>query len=145
VKGGQTCSRCGATGEAVQSAVETLDAVPRPLGIKPVLRTVEIYEVSFTASPTESNRIVIAGKSLEDWTGGATGHSHCSSVCGEHQCRTVEVNVVAFESVPEWLIVKAALLAAAQLLEQPDRCGGSASSLSCSVPVSRKQRLAVEV
>jgi hypothetical protein len=149
VKGGQTCSRCGATGEAVQRAVETLDEVLRPLDIKPVLRTVEIDEESFTASPTESNRIVIAGKSLEDWTGGATGNSHCSSVCGEHQCRTVEIDGVAFESVPEWLIVKAALLAAAaQLPEQPDPCGGSGAHSSCSEPLSTlstKQPLAVKV
>lgn len=140
VKGGQTCSRCGATGEAVQSAMETLDETLRPLDIKPVLRTVEIDDVSFTASPTESNRIVIAGKSLEDWTGGATGDSHCSSVCGEHQCRTVEVDGVVFEAVPEWLIVKAALLAAAaQLSEPPDRCGcgGSSASTPSSEPLSQ--------
>ncbi len=132
VKDGQTCSRCGDTAEAVQSAVETLSEVLRPLGIEPVLRTVEMDEPSFRTNPTASNRIVIAGKSLEDWTGAATGSSPCSSVCGEHQCRTVEVDGVTFEAVPKSLIVKAALLAAAHLPEEPDPCGGTCSCASSS-------------
>jgi hypothetical protein len=132
VSEGQTCMRCGDTGEAVRSAVETLTEVLRPLGIEPVLHTVEIDESSFAASPTESNRILIAGRTLEAWVGAATGSSRCASVCGENECRTVEVHGVAFESVPEWLIVKAGLLAAAQCQEEPVPCSDGGSSASCS-------------
>lgn len=142
VKDGQTCHRCGATGDAVEAAVATLDQVLSPLGIKPVLRTVEIDDATFEAGPVGSNRIEIAGRSLEDWTGGATGQSQCSSVCGEHQCRTVEVGGIAFDAVPEWLIVKAALLAAADQLHAPcDECGCAGATpvvgrvgLHCSQP-----------
>ena len=132
VSEGQTCSRCGDTGEAVRSAVKTLTEALRPLGIEPVLRTVEIDESSFEASPNESNRILIAGETLENWVGAATGRSRCSSVCGDHQCRTVEVHGVALESVPQWLIVKAGLLAAAQLHEEPAPCGDGGTSAPCS-------------
>ena len=131
VSEGQTCSRCGDTGEAGRTAVKTLTQALRPLGIEPVLHTLEIDESSFKASPTESNRILIAGKTLENWVGAATGRSRCSSECGDHQCRTVEVDVVAFESVPKWLIVKAGLLAAAQLHDEPAPCDGG-SSAPCS-------------
>jgi hypothetical protein len=131
VSDGQTCSRCGDTGKSVRSAVKTLTQALLPLGIEPVLHTVEIDESSFKASPTESNRIVIAGETLENWVGATTGRSRCSSVCGDHECRTVEVDGMAFESVPEWLIVKAGLLAAAQLQGEPSPCGGG-SSAPCS-------------
>lgn len=131
VSEGQTCSRCGDTGEAVRRATTILTEALRPLGIEPVLHTLEIDESSFEASPSESNRILIAGRTLEDWVGAATGGSRCSSVCGDHQCRTVEVDGAAFESVPEWLIVKAGLLAAAQVHGDPAPCAGG-SSAPCS-------------
>ena len=132
VSEGQTCNRCGDTGKAVRNAVKTLTPALLPLGIEPVLHTVEIDESSFKVSPTESNRILVAGKTLENWVGAATGRSRCSSVCGDHECRTVEVDGVAFESVPEWLIVKAGLLAAAQLQEERSPCGDGGCSGPCS-------------
>ena len=128
VVGGQTCGRCGDTGEAVLSAVETLTEALRPLGIEPVLRTVEIDQSSFDESPTESNRILVAGKDLESWVGATTGQSRCCSVCGDHECRTVDVNGIAFEAVPEWLIVKAALLAAIDVHEASARSADQASA-----------------
>ena len=38
------------------------------------------------------------------------------ALCGEFNCRTVEVGGSVFEAVPEELIVKAALVAASQLI-----------------------------
>jgi hypothetical protein len=38
-------------------------------------------------------------------------------VCGDSECRTLEVSGTTFEAIPERLILKAALLAAAQLLD----------------------------
>ena len=119
VKDGQTCDRCGSTQQSVENAVATLRAVLQPLGIEPGLEIIEIDEAAFQADPLASNRITVAGQPLEHWVGGTTGSSQCCSVCGTNQCRTVEVGGVAYEAIPEALIIKAALRAAAELTETP--------------------------
>jgi hypothetical protein len=40
---------------------------------------------------------------MEEWLGARVGSSRCCSVCGESECRTVEVGAGAFEAVPEVL------------------------------------------
>jgi uncharacterized protein DUF2703 len=87
---GETCDRCGRTFVALQRAVAKLKDVLRPLDLEPTLETIEIQEESFKADPSASNRIWIAGKSLEEWLGARAGSSHCCSACGESECRTVE-------------------------------------------------------
>ena len=121
MKDGQTCDRCGSTQQAVQDAVTTQRAALGPPGIEPVLHTIMIDEATFQEKTLKSNRITIAGKSLENWVGGTTGSSECCSVCGTNQCRTVEVGGVTYEAIPEALIVKAALRAAAELTETPQQ------------------------
>jgi uncharacterized protein DUF2703 len=121
VKDGQTCDRCGSTQQSVENAVATLRAVLQPLGIEPVLEIIEIDQATFQANPLASNQITIAGQPLEHWVGGTTGSSECCSVCGTSQCRTVEVGGIAYEAIPEELIIKAALRAAAELTETPQR------------------------
>jgi hypothetical protein len=113
---GTTCPRCGSTQLAVERAVKSLAEALRPLGIAPTLETREIDQATFDAAPAESNRIWIAGRPLEDWVDAATGSSQCCSVCGTAYCRTVEVDGKSFEAVPERLIVRAGLAAAASLL-----------------------------
>jgi hypothetical protein len=113
---GETCDRCGRTFVALQRAVAKLKDVLRPLDLEPTLETIEIQEESFKADPSASNRIWIAGKSLEEWLGARAGSSHCCSAGGESECRTVEVGDAVFEAVPENLILQAALWAAAQML-----------------------------
>lgn len=113
---GQTCNRCGSTYEALQNAVAKLKDALEPLGLEPTLETREINEASFKGDPSESNRIWIAGRSLEEWLGAGVGSSQCCSVCGYSKCRTVEVQGAVFEAIPEELILKAALIAAAQML-----------------------------
>ena len=124
---GKTCDRCDATYQAIQRAFSTLKEALRPLGIEPILETRTIDEQSFKANPSESNRIWIAGKPLEEWIGASVGSSRCCSVCGDSECRTVEVVGATFEAIPEKLFLKAALLASAQLLaptmETPSREG----------------------
>jgi len=118
---GETCPRCAATGDEVQRAVLILTQALPPLGIQPELEITEIDASSFRANPAESNRIAIADRTIEDWLGGHTGGSRCCSVCGDADCRTVEVGGVSFETIPERLILKAALLASAALLDEaPD-------------------------
>jgi hypothetical protein len=73
----------------------------------------------------ESNRIWIAGKPIETWLGATPGMSDCTScgslcgtfVQGNVECRTLIVGRSTFESIPSELIVKAGLLAAAEMVE----------------------------
>ena len=111
-----TCDRCDATHQEMQQAVSKLREALRPLGIEPILETREIDEKSFKANPSESNRIWIAGKPMEEWLGARVGSSHCCSACGESECRTIEVGGVTFETIPEQLFLKAALVAASHVL-----------------------------
>lgn len=113
---GETCDRCGVTYEALQRAVAKLKDVLAPLDLEPTLETKEIEEESFKAEPSASNRIWIAGRPLEEWLGARVGSSRCCSVCGDSECRTVAVGGAVYEAIPEDLILKAALVAAAQLL-----------------------------
>lgn len=113
---GKTCDRCSATYQEMQRAVEKLKQSLRPLGIEPTLEIREIDERSFKANPSESNRIWIAGRPMEEWLGAGVGSSPCCSVCGTSECRTVEVEGTIFETIPEKLFLKAALIASSQLL-----------------------------
>ena len=113
---GMTCDRCGATYLEMQRAVEKLKDSLSPLGIEPRLEIREIDEGSFRENPSESNRIWIAGKPMEEWLGATVGSSPCCSVCGTSECRTVKVDGTTFETIPEKLFLKAALIASSQLL-----------------------------
>jgi hypothetical protein len=114
---GKTCDRCNATYQEMQRAISKLKEALRPLGIEPTLEIREIGEKSFKASPSESNRIWIAGRPMEEWLGARVGSSRCCSVCGESECRTVEVGGTTFEAIPEKLFLKAALVASSQLFD----------------------------
>lgn len=118
VKDGRTCERCGDTESEVRRATETLRQVLAPLGIEPQLEVADVDETAFLANPLESNRIWIADRPMEDWLSGTVGQSPCCSVCGDSDCRTVEIRGTVFETIPERLIVKAGLLAAAELLDR---------------------------
>lgn len=113
---GRTCDRCSATQQQMQQAMDKLRQSLRPLDIEPMLATRELDERSFRADPSESNRIWIAGRPMEEWLGARVGSSPCCSVCGTSECRTVEVDGATFECIPETLFLRAALIAAAQLL-----------------------------
>ena len=113
---GKTCERCSATYQQMERAIAKLRQSLRPLGIEPSLEIREIDQRSFKANPSESNRIWIAGKPMEEWLGASIGSSPCCSVCGTSECRTVEVEGTTFETIPENLFLKAALVASSQLL-----------------------------
>jgi Domain of unknown function (DUF2703) len=113
---GKTCDRCSATYQQMERAIAKLRQSLRPLGIEPSLEIREIDQRSFKANPSESNRIWIAGKPMEEWLGASVGSSPCCSVCGTSECRTVEVEGSTFETIPENLFLKAALVASSQLL-----------------------------
>jgi hypothetical protein len=117
VMDGRTCDRCRDTESAVRRAAETLRQVLEPLGIEAQLDVADLDEAAFRASPLESNRIWIAGRPMEDWLEGTVGQSRCCSVCGDSDCRTVQIQGTVFETIPERLIIKAGLRAAAELLD----------------------------
>lgn len=119
VKDGVTCTRCGDTEGEVRRATETLRAVLAPLGIEPTLEVGSVDETAFAASPLDSNRIWVADRPLEDWLSGDVGSSRCCSVCGDAECRTLQIQGTTFETIPETVIVRAGLMAAAELLGAP--------------------------
>jgi hypothetical protein len=112
----QTCGRCGATGAAVERAVELLKRALRELEIEVALKTEALDPATFAKDPLESNRIWIGGLPLEWWLSATSGKSQCCDACGDADCRTVTVDGRTYEATPAELIVKAGLLAAARLL-----------------------------
>jgi hypothetical protein len=103
----ETCPRCGSTEQELDKAIKKLGQ----LGIKVDLHKKEISPAQFKKAPTESNRILIAGKPMEYWLSARTGKSPCCSACGDNECRTVEVEDQVYETIPTELIVQAALQA----------------------------------
>jgi hypothetical protein len=79
---GKTCDRCDSTYQEMRRAVGKLTEALRPLGIEPILEIRQIDEKSFRTDPSESNRIWIGGKPMEEWLGANVGSSLCCSVCG---------------------------------------------------------------
>jgi len=112
---GQTCKRCGATGETVQSAANKLKKALAELGIEVILETENLDFPMFSKDPLQSNRIWVGEKPLEKWLGATVGQSPCCDVCANSECRTISIENTIFEEVPEKLIVRAGLLAAAEL------------------------------
>jgi hypothetical protein len=85
------------------------------LGNKPT-EIREVERASFKADPSQSNRIWIAGQPIEEWLGARVASSPCCSVCGDSECRTLEMGNDTFEDIPAELILKAALIAASRLV-----------------------------
>ena len=114
---GQTCLRCTDTGQTVEAAFTKLKKSLYELGIEVELKKETLDFTIFTKDPLQSNRIWIEGKPLEEWIGATVGKSQCCDVCGDSECRTVSTDQDTFEVVPEDLIIKAGLLAAAELFK----------------------------
>jgi hypothetical protein len=112
----RTCSRCGGTEEELEKAYLKLKEVLQPLGIQVVFDKEELRMEDFKKAPLESNRIWIAGRGIEEWLGAKTGQSQCCDLCGDSECRTVEIGDNVYETIPSSLIIKAGLIAAAELL-----------------------------
>lgn len=121
VSHGGTCPRCAGTGDEVERACQQLRQQLTSMGIEPVLETREIDDATFKANPSESNRIWIAGKPMEEWLNASVGSSRCCSVCGDSECRTVDVEGTTYETIPAELLVKAGLIAALTLNAQRNK------------------------
>jgi len=114
---GQTCNRCSDTGSTVDKAYNKLKKSLAELGIEVELKKEVLGFSIFIKDPLQSNRIWIAERPLEEWVGATVGKSKCCDVCGESECRTISINQDTFENIPEDLIIKAGLLAAAELIK----------------------------
>jgi hypothetical protein len=130
---GQTCVRCGTTETAVEEAVQQLKHSLQGLGIDVVLEKKRLGFSTFLKDPLESNRIWVAGEPIEKWLSATIGESKCCSTCGDSDCRTVTVDGNTYEAIPAELIIKAGLLAAAQLLH-------SEPSVLCCPPVESSKK-----
>jgi hypothetical protein len=113
---GKTCDRCDATYQAMRRAVTKLRPLLRTLGIQPTIEIKAIDERTFEGRPSESNRIWIGGKPMEEWLGARVGNSQCCSVCRGAACRTLQVDGTTFEAIPTRVLVKAMLIASSQIL-----------------------------
>ncbi|MBS1126283.1 MAG: ribonuclease [Nitrospirae bacterium] len=111
----KTCPRCGSTEQEVEKAVLSLKQTLKSAGIDVSLVKKAINPQRFKKDVLQSNKILIAGKTLEEWLGAGTGQSPCCEVCGDAECRTVEYADQTHETIPADLIVKAGLLATTQV------------------------------
>lgn len=134
----QTCPRCGITEAEIERAVNLLRQSLSALGIQVILEKEALNREEFSADPLQSNRIWIAGKTIEEWLSAGTGKSQCCSACGDSDCRTMIVDGRTYEAIPAELIIKAGMIAGAQMVQSgtADSCCGSegppaAGALSC--------------
>lgn len=116
VSDGGTCPRCGSTEDELGKAVEQLEKSLSPLGIKIELQKSELSLEEFKKDPVKSNTILFNGIALEDLIEARTGQSQCCDVCGDEECRTVDVGGESYETIPAEMIVKAGLIAGARII-----------------------------
>lgn len=116
---GQTCDRCTGTGDGIRAAAELLREALAPLGIAVITEMKKISTPEFMNAPLESNRVWIGGRPIEEWLAAEVGESRCCGSCGEHECRTVSVSEQRYEVIPKELVLKAELMAAAELVATP--------------------------
>lgn len=112
---GDTCPRCGSTEDELDNAVVELKEKLNPMGIDVVVEKKEISLEEFKNNPKISNSIYFNGQLLEDLINAKTGQSKCCGVCGDKECRTVEIQNKSLETIPSEIIVEAGLKVASNL------------------------------
>ena len=120
---GQTCERCGTTEKELQEAIGNLKKSLGALGIEVVIEKEALDPETCAKDISQSNRIWIGERPLEEWLGAKVGKSVCGFCCADLgsdiECRTMTVGGQKYEAIPANLIIKAGLLAGSQLLEAP--------------------------
>ena len=118
---GQTCERCGQTEKELKKAFESLKKSFAPIGITVIFKKETLDSTTCAKDISQSNRIWINNRSLEEWLSARVGKSPCSFCCDELgekvECRTVSIGEQTYEKIPAELIIKAGFLAASQLIE----------------------------
>lgn len=108
---GKTCPRCSATEFELEKAKKELIKY----GYEIIVYKKEITLEKFQKNTIESNEIIINGKKLEEWLNASVSQTPCCDVCGDKDCRTLEVDDSIFEIIPAEYIIKAVLLANGEL------------------------------
>ena len=120
---GKTCERCGSTEQEVRKAVSTLKKSLKAVGTEVALKEETLSLEAFARDCSQSNRIWINERPLEEWLGAQTGKSLCGGCCSivgdKVECRTMALGGKTYEAIPAELIVKAGLLAASQVVPTP--------------------------
>ena len=111
-----TCPRCNNTEDELDKAVFILENVLKPLNINLQVIKKSLSQDVFDKNPIISNRIRINNRNIEDILSGTIGESKCCSVCGENNCRTIKINGITHEVITTKIILKAALIASAELI-----------------------------
>lgn len=116
----QTCERCGSTEMELQTAFQGLEKSLAPLGIKVTLEKNALAPKTCVEDISQSNRIWIGERALEEWLGAKVGKSRCGFCCEELsdsvECRAIIFENEVYEIIPAILIIKAGLQAASQML-----------------------------
>lgn len=140
---GGTCSRCELTQEEVKKAFRNLKRSLAPLGIKVALEEGTLDSATCAKDISQSNRIWIGERPLEEWLAAKVGKSPCKGCCAELgadvECRTITVNGNTYEKIPTELIIKAGLRAASERLavgQTGSSCPKTACSKACSKTAS---------
>lgn len=115
---GSTCPRCSDTGDNVERVFARVKQSLSGLNVEVELTRESLGFSVFTKDPLQSNRVWIGDKPLEEWIGATVGKSQCCDVCGDAECRTISTENNTYETIPENLIVRACLLAAAELFAE---------------------------
>ena len=137
---GQTCQRCGSTEKELQKAFQSLKKSLALLGIKVALEKKTLDPAIVAKDISQSNRIRVGERTLEEWLGAQVRKSLCGFCCAELgeqvECRTVKVEGQVYETIPAKLIVRAGLLAAARLYGESSAksCCPHGSSVKTDIP-----------
>lgn len=106
---GDTCERCGNTGDEVEKAVDSLNRECAPQGVSFTLQEIRLD----AGQLSESNAILIDGHYIESLLPQAERNDSecgsCGDLVGESvECRTVDIDGRSHETVPAELIRTAA-------------------------------------
>lgn len=116
---GRTCERCGSTEKELKKAFQALERSLSGMGVKVVLEKETLTSVEFAEDASESNRIWLGGRPVEEWLDAKVGKNLCGSCCevvgAKVECRTIQVDGKTYETIPKDLIMRAGLLAASRL------------------------------
>ena len=131
VVAGETCDRCGDTWAAAETAVASVQAELAAIGLP-----VDLIERPLPPERIgDSNRVLVSGRPVEDWLGGAVNMTDCPS-CGElvgepSCCRSYEIGGVASDALSAEDIARAIRIAAG-LVPRSAPVGVSASGFAAA-------------
>lgn len=104
---GETCTRCNSTGDNIQKVIRAISASSDFDNAK-----ITFEETKLKADKmSKSNTILINGATIENILDGSASENYCHScscLAGKgSNCRTIEINDISYEAIPEEIIMRA--------------------------------------